>query len=412
MSNATKLDRANKSDINEGTTVPDSNTRGNIYLNRTTGTLYVKINDTWTSVGGFVTGTTTGEMLYWNTQWTAESTSKLFWDNTNEDLHIGRRLVHAGYATTYMEFSSHIIKRYTADVYTEELRRALGASTGVLAINPATSWAEGSPAEASLNLNNHTWLLGEQIYDMNFESGTKISLITTLQELGIKIISGQYGYDTIFRNPYSIIVPSLSYDLAFDPTVSTWSLDTSAPDDGWKCTLTGGTGDRAGIWIWPAARNDDWEILVTYYMPAVSEGYQCILALGANTIGGHVAFAAVNVFDGNTSDSYEPWLIANGGDPTSMIELYGPGATISAPNVFTLGLRSKNGVLGIYDDGQADWRNLSDKFGNAPPSDSDSDTETDITSFGITHFFLAVGHESGVTFVSPSIRSLSFSYTK
>jgi hypothetical protein len=52
--NRVVLDRANKAFVQAGTGLPDSNTRGNVYLDLATSTLYVRVDpdDPWTEISG------------------------------------------------------------------------------------------------------------------------------------------------------------------------------------------------------------------------------------------------------------------------------------------------------------------------------------------------------------------------
>lgn len=274
------------------------------------------------------------------------------------------------------------------------------ASEDVVIIDGSAS----SPmAQARLNISNHTWLLGNEIYNLDFTSATYTTM-SIMRKIGIKIpgTGGNLNANEAVLTTYNISGTS-GFNYTIDITDATWSYLTG---EGWTLTA-GASGDTGGGWVWPLNRIGNWYVKVTFKLGTMSANDYCFVALCAVGVGGYIPFFTVANFDVNSATYYEPELCVGDGTNT-FTTVTGPGTTTAPSGSYTIGLKFENGCLCQWD--TSAWAtNYVGRFG--------AWTDTDFpvganTMGGIDHILLLVGTEEEDTynFYPPVITNLEFQY--
>jgi len=247
-------------------------------------------------------------------------------------------------------------------------------------------------ADAAFNVSNHTWLLGDQIYDIDF-SGSTADTPAEMLDLGI-YMSAESGHPT-FLGDYG-------FDSGNNVTTSHWQYITSTgwAVDGWS------TQRQVSVMSWPLNRGDNWQILVDFDVAAPpSNNDEETLHIGVMGLGGYVSFyARCRMFkDAFLNQYYNAELWTNDGDASFSKEY--DGTALTSTGSYQLGLRCWNGVIAVYDDQDDSWHEYTGRFGESATADW--------ATFGILHAFIALGESNDAEAAEVvTITNLNFKYLK
>lgn len=327
-----------------------------------------------------------------NLAFTTSSGTIALWNNSS--------LIASVQATEFVVNDASAAIDFRAEGDTKSQLLLVDASEDVVIIDGPAS---DPMAQAPLNISNHAWLLGGEIYNLDFTAATYATM-SAMRNIGIKIpgTGGNLNADEAVLTTYNISGTS-GFDYTIDITDATWSHTAG---EGWTLSASA-SRDTGGGWIWPLNRNGNWFVKVTFKLGTMSTDDYLFVAICAVSVGGYIPFFTVANFDANSATYYEPELCVSDGTNT-FTTVTGPGTTTSPSGTYTIGLKFENGCLCQWD--TSAWAtNYTNRFG------AWTDTTLPVganTIGGIDHLLLLVGTEDGSTYnlFPPIITNIEFEY--
>jgi hypothetical protein len=260
--------------------------------------------------------------------------------------------------------------RVESDNYNNMLR--VNAEYDLVAISKDGGWTTGGPADAALNICDHTMLLGDVIYDVDFTDAT-YSTISRVRALSIKMIpTGLNAGEDALTN-YTFGNGTWLTDCG--PT-GTWTYSS-----GW--VIPGQTGRDIGCaLIFPLIRTGNWEFKVTFSTVAHTASDETHISLGVISVGNFTPFHTVAVCT-SAGIAAPQFCTSNGNGGFNMQQ--SAGSAGSLPGTFSLGIRYENGCFFQWNNTTGSWHTTawSGVFG----------TSGGWSQFGIDHLYFLASSE-------------------